>query len=254
MRPSFTSAFAPVWRGNDRIQIGDASLVGVDENDIRTLRGLDGSLPQEIVAASNARLGFMTSLLRLIGAVEDGPSLPRTPPPIRVEGAGLIAEAARGLLGQSHAAPNDAASVLLCCDGSGEPMRQRGEMLAGLTVRHLPAYLVGHTIVVGPLVDVSRGTSCLRCQHLARCDRDPTWPVVAAQLALPPPRAVDEPELADRVLAVVAAALAIEQLLAAPGMASTTEGSLEWTDGVVRRRSWPRHPECPMHSVRAARV
>ncbi len=42
---------------------------------------------------------------------------------------------------------------------------------------------------IGPLVEPGRGP-CLRCLELARRDRDPAWPVIAAQLAgrpAPPP-------------------------------------------------------------------
>ena len=53
--------------------------------------------------------------------------------------------------------------------------------LAGGRVTHLVAGVRETTAVVGPLVLPGR-TGCLRCGDLHRADRDPAWPVVAAQL------------------------------------------------------------------------
>ena len=53
--------------------------------------------------------------------------------------------------------------------------------LAGGRVAHLVAGVRETTAVVGPLVLPGR-TGCLRCGDLHRADRDPAWPVVAAQL------------------------------------------------------------------------
>lgn len=251
MRPSLSPATGLSWRSSDQLHIStpltNASLIGADDADVRSLRDLDGSLPTELVPA---RAGLMATLLSLIGAVTDGPASAGPERPIRIEGSGLVAEAARGLLGPDAATANDAANVLLCSNRSSEPMRHRGDVLSGMTVRHLPVHVRERTIVIGPLVDADLGTSCMRCQHLTRCDREPSWPIIAAQLAMPVPHPAKEPTLAERTLAVVAAAMAIEQLLAPVEAASAMDGTLEWTDGQLRRRSWPRHPECPMHRPR----
>jgi len=219
----------------------------VSVREASSLGHLDGSLPAQIVAATNPRLGLAAALLRLVGAVGDGP--PHRPPPaaIRVEGFGAVADAARTLLDTAQASPGSDASVMLCGEGSCEPLRPRGDTLARLGTRHLPVYLDATVVVVGPLVEPETGTSCLRCQHLVRCDRDSAWPLVAAQLATPDAAKATDQTLAKRVLAVVAAALAIEQLLAPVGAGSARDGTLEWSDGGLRRRSWPRHPECPLH-------
>ena len=55
------------------------------------------------------------------------------------------------------------------------------DTLLGLGIPHLPVTLLETTATVGPLV-TSSGGPCLRCLDLHRCDRDPDWPVVAAQL------------------------------------------------------------------------
>lgn len=246
MRPAFHPSVRPLWRSSDRLQVGPASLVGLSVPDATSLGTLDGSVPHQVIHASNPRVGLAASLLRLVGVVGDGPPRHPRPPAIRIEGFGSVADAARTLLGTAQASPGSEASVMLCGEGSCEPLRQRGDALARVGTRHLPVYLDAASIVVGPLVEPRTGTSCLRCQHLVRCDRDPAWPLVAAQLSTDPGRETTDTVLR-RVLSVVAAALAIEQLLAPEGMGSARDGTLEWSEDGLRRRSWPRHPECPLH-------
>jgi bacteriocin biosynthesis cyclodehydratase domain-containing protein len=111
-------------------------------------------------------------------------------------------------------------------------------------VPHLVAGVRETTAVVGPLVLPGR-TGCLRCGDLHRVDRDPAWPVVAAQL-VGVRRRRDEP--CDAALATLAASLAALQCLAHldGGPAAATGASLELglTDWRLRRRSWPPHPAC----------
>lgn len=252
MRPSFDSSSRPLWRATDRLQVGAASLVGITAAEARAISELDGSVPDDILGVTAPRVSFAASLLRLVGAIDDGPRGTRLHPgSIRIEGHGELADAARTLVGPSQAGPTEQASVLLCSNSSAEPIRMRGDALASMRVRHLAAYLPtdlpgSRSVVVGPLVEPGTTSSCLRCQHLIRCDRDPAWPVMAAQLASPALGGA-ESTLTSRVLCVIGAALAIEQLLSPPGTASTINGTIEWVDGLLRRRSWPRHPECPMH-------
>jgi len=108
---------------------------------------------------------------------------------------------------------------------------------------HLLAGVRETTGIVGPLV-VPGGTSCLRCADLHRTERDPAWPVLAAQLA----RAGDGPGACDSALAAVVVGHAAQQALTFldSGHAAAVEGSLEVTlpDWRIRRRSWPAHPLC----------
>lgn len=125
------------------------------------------------------------------------------------------------------------------------------------------------TAVVGPLV-LPGLTGCLRCQHLHRCDRDPSWPRLAAALA---GRSTPGPAC-DLALSALVAGLAAGQALQAldgqlpaeesddgtagdqsgprhgatsnsrlpPVVGGTLEMSLHnWQ---LRRRSWPVHPRC----------
>jgi bacteriocin biosynthesis cyclodehydratase domain-containing protein len=116
--------------------------------------------------------------------------------------------------------------------------------LAGGGVPHLVAGVRETTAVVGPLVLPGR-TSCLHCADLHRSDRDPAWPVVAAQL-VGIRRRREEP--CDVTLATLAASLAAMQCLALldgrPAAATGASLELSLTDWRLRRRSWPAHPGC----------
>jgi hypothetical protein len=117
-------------------------------------------------------------------------------------------------------------------------------ILVGGGVPHLVVGVRETTAVVGPLV-LPGLSSCLRCADLHRADRDPAWPVVAAQLA-GVRRRRDEP--CDVVLATVAAGLAALQCLAhLDGRPTASAGAsleLALPDWRLRRRSWPPHPRC----------
>jgi bacteriocin biosynthesis cyclodehydratase domain-containing protein len=120
------------------------------------------------------------------------------------------------------------------------------EVLAA--VRHRPHLLVTvreTTASVGPFVRPGE-TPCLRCVHLGRADRDAQWAAMTAQLT----GATRTVESCDVVLATIAAALAVTQVLTAidtaDGCPSTAGGVLEMdlADGRLRRRSVTAHPAC----------
>jgi bacteriocin biosynthesis cyclodehydratase domain-containing protein len=99
--------------------------------------------------------------------------------------------------------------------------------------------------VIGPLV-LPGCSPCLRCLELARADRDPAWPALAAQLA----GSMRRVEPCDLGLASAAGALTALHLLrwldrpdaGSPLVAGTLELSL--TDLRLRRRSLRGHPGC----------
>lgn len=117
--------------------------------------------------------------------------------------------------------------------------------LGGAGVPHLVAGVRETTAVVGPLVLPGR-TSCLRCADLHRSDRDPAWPLLAAQLSGQRVRAAAEP--CDVGLAALAAALAALQCLGhLDGEAVDSRGGtleLALPGCRVRRRTWPPHRRC----------
>lgn len=110
---------------------------------------------------------------------------------------------------------------------------------------HLPVLVRETTAVIGPLV-IPGGTPCCRCVELARGDRDPAWPSLSAQL-LGSTRRV---EPCDVVLATLAAALAVAQLLAflddptsrPPALGAVLEIGL--ADLRLRRRTIRPYPGC----------
>jgi len=116
--------------------------------------------------------------------------------------------------------------------------------LVGGRVAHLVTGVRETTAVVGPLVLPGR-TGCLHCGDLHRSDRDPAWPMVAAQL-LGIRRRREEP--CDVALATLAASLAALQCLAhldgRPAAATGASLELGLTDWRLRRRSWPAHTRC----------
>lgn len=116
---------------------------------------------------------------------------------------------------------------------------------------HLYAAVQETTGVVGPLV-VPGHTSCLRCLSLARSDRDPSWPSLAAQLVGDQP--TDEP--CDVVLASLVASLVAMQALAyidGKGEIASVGAVLEYDLAAqsLRRRSVQPHPLCGCGALHA---
>ncbi|HET7531362.1 MAG TPA: TOMM precursor leader peptide-binding protein [Mycobacteriales bacterium] len=114
---------------------------------------------------------------------------------------------------------------------------------------HLFARVLETAVVVGPLVMPGR-SACWRCVQLARADRDPAWPAIAAQLTGSAPAV----EPGDVALSSLAASLAVVHALgwldAAAGVSSGAVPSVNGTveldlaDGRLRRRSIAAHPDC----------
>jgi hypothetical protein len=138
--------------------------------------------------------------------------------------------------------------VLLCPDGAVP--RDQGALVAAGTA-HLVATAYERVAVVGPLVRPGR-SACLTCLDLHRVDRDPGWPLVAAQLSARGRRVDGQPVApsCDVVLAGVAAALvtaaALAQVDDPTGDHDLSGARLELRppDTAPRRRSWAPHPRC----------
>ncbi len=121
-------------------------------------------------------------------------------------------------------------------------------------VPHLIARIQETTGVIGPLVVPGR-SSCLRCHDLHRCDRDPAWPRLAAQLATDPVRpargaSAPTASACDVTLASAVAAHAVMQALAfldgdtSRRPPSTAPSRCRFPTAGMRRRSWTPHPGC----------
>jgi bacteriocin biosynthesis cyclodehydratase domain-containing protein len=158
--------------------------------------------------------------------------------------ADLLAEAGVGRVAARGPAAGDALAVLCSDDGALVPPELRDRLLlAG--VAHLVAETYETLGSVGPLVVPGR-SPCLRCLDLHRRDRDPRWPVVAAQLTGPAPVLMSN----DSVLAAVVAAHATLGAVAHlddPATRSPLEGAMtefRLPDGGLRRRRFAAHPAC----------
>jgi hypothetical protein len=157
----------------------------------------------------------------------------------RTAALGLLRAAAPSV--RSGGSRSAADVVVLTGETPADPVLQR-ELVRGGVV-HLVVELREASAVVGPLVLPGR-SSCRRCHDIARSERDPAWPRVAAQLAGRSPT-----ESLDVALAALVAATAALQVLAhVDGGPSppTVDGTLELRlpGGEVRRRSWSPHPAC----------
>jgi hypothetical protein len=143
-------------------------------------------------------------------------------------------------------------------------------------VDHLAVVVGAERVVVGPLVVPGRGP-CLRCLHLHRCDRDPAWPRLAAQLVTP--RAAEPPQPTSRTPRAAAAAgpsparthagdaarepaprgeagsataaaglVTLQVLTHLDGVVRPVSAGrtldLVLPDGLVERRRWTTHPRC----------
>lgn len=139
--------------------------------------------------------------------------------------------------------PGTMADLVVCTDGYPVDPHLRVDLQA----QPRPLLVTGvwsSRGVVGPLVVPGR-TSCLHCADLHRTDRDPAWPVLAAQLVRSRPALVPS-EVA--VCTLTAALTAVQALAFLDGeRPATADGALEFTlpDWRVQRRHWPRHADCP---------
>jgi hypothetical protein len=123
-----------------------------------------------------------------------------------------------------------------------------GSALLAEGVAHLVVVAGPERATVGPMVLPGR-SSCLRCVELARCDRDPLWPAVAAQLDAPV-----TVERGEAALTQIAAGLAALQVASwaddrrTPASVSATL-TVTLPDGLTTRRAWPRHAGCGCSSL-----
>lgn len=97
------------------------------------------------------------------------------------------------------------------------------------------------SVRVGPLVQPAV-TACLQCLHLARTERDPSWPWLAERLTHCP---IAQP---DPLLTLAAASLAARVIVGFVEAAQDRSADCYWVtdldDPVPRRRSVARHPAC----------
>jgi len=133
------------------------------------------------------------------------------------------------------------------------PLELRDSLVRG-QIPHLAASADEAIGIVGPLVIPGR-TACLRCLDLTRTDRDPAWPLILAQLAgrKPDPLACDAPLAAAVAAQAAAQVLAFTDRGAAAGAVANGTLELVLPGWQWRRRTWPRHRDCPCGSTALSR-
>lgn len=165
----------------------------------------------------------------------------------------LVTTGASGRTGYGPAAPRAEATVVLAPTSSIVPPEWLGQVRHR---PHLPVVIRETTAVIGPFV-LPGQTPCLRCVELTRADRDPAWPVLAAQLI--GERHSVEP--CDIALASAAASIVALHVLAwldrgldppPPTIAGTLELAL--SDLRLRRRTVAAHPGCGCGAIDAAPI
>lgn len=189
---------------------------------------------------------------------------PDRPGPVRrvhLLGTGQVSQVLRGPLAVNGCRVTTGPSPGLTLDPDRPPWRRHGLLpdlvvitdtvavdpvittaLARAGQPHLHVHCRDGRVVVGPTVLPGR-TACLRCTDLYRADRDPHWPLVAAQLLGHAPGA-DVPAL------TAAAALVVAEVDATrvPALPLQTLGAsveINPAEGLWRRREWPAHLRCP---------
>jgi hypothetical protein len=147
----------------------------------------------------------------------------------------------RALVAVGHRPPCDQTTdLVLLLTQQAECDRAETDELLRNDRPHLVTSFVGTAASVGPLVVPGR-TACLRCADLATAESDPTWP---ERLAVRIGRRV---RLSAPVLSWVAATVVQQAFAWATHGTPDTLGTvleLDSTDGRLRTRRWPVHPDC----------
>jgi bacteriocin biosynthesis cyclodehydratase domain-containing protein len=150
------------------------------------------------------------------------------------------------------AARTDAVDLVVRVGDRHPPaLARRGLRLAALPRLDLTVRL--GTVLVGPLARPA-DSPCRACLELHRRDRDPIWPVLAAQLATAPP---GDGEPCASATALAGVAFAADEVLAfLDGAAPRTQAAIVEIPraGELRRREWVAHPRCDCRRRRRSGV
>lgn len=244
----------PLWRTASSMQLGTESPVRLDDvapwqelllDDLAT--GIPDDMLVPLARSHGAPAGEAAAFVdRIAGALGDaGHALPD----VRVELPADLCYGDEQALVQGLAAaglpplsatrwtverPDPAIAVIAVSHRLMSPQRAGRFMAADIA--HLPIDVAGDQVSVGPLVVPGR-TPCLACRNGHRRDRDPSWPLLAAQLLGRPGVSTDA------ALLVEAAALALRLLrlgAQSPSLSVVLSASSE-------RRRWHAHrvhPAC----------
>jgi hypothetical protein len=202
------------------------------------------SNPAEVIRRRAAAKAFVTGselLVTPIAIALAGSGLGQVD--LTVDGRGRPAEVIETLASvapQTRVAPLRAGTATVVVRVGIRPAITRGGV--GRSSAVLQVAIREGLVVVGPLVRPG-GSPCANCLELHRADRDPAWPVLAAQLAQGRPGT----EICALTTALAAAAYAAEEVLSYIDLRPVrTEGAAVEINrpGEMRRRVWGVHPKC----------
>lgn len=240
----------PLWRTPTSVQLGmddERPLTGLTPWQERLLDALVSGIPDARLAPLARELGATDdeadAFLRRIEKALAPEAAPA--PAVRVElPADLRHEDETTLVGGMQAAgldvvdtarwplPTAPEPIVVVASRLVDP--HRAARLTANDIPHLPIELSGDRVVVGPFV-VPGETACIACVHAYRRDRDPDWPLVAAQLLARPSVPTDP------LLLVEAATLAARMLRSGAVGRSVV---LSAADGVRESREHRPHAGC----------
>ena len=193
-------AYPPLWRDEATVQFGAdpvTVVTGVAVWQERLLSELESGIPdaalEPIAAALGAPAGLAGEFVRRISRAMMTPAasqaprvilqLPERPAVPALHGFGESLEAAGFVVLTGASAisdPDDAhPPVVMLAHHIIEP--RRAAIMMGRDIPHLPVVFTGTRVEIGPFVRPGR-TACLACVAAHRCDADPAWPQLAAQL------------------------------------------------------------------------
>lgn len=300
-RPRLKRNVRVLRRADDSVQIGTGTSDGIvlehlSDEQFAYLASLDThvetpTLPPPETADDLLALLDERGLLQIrADAPPPGISGGRTLPRLAIEGAGTLVPTVRAGLAEvgyrivpaTHprgVAPTRAgaeslarglaqrADLAVLVDRGGVPFLT-GEPWRRAGVPHIPVVFDGPLVTVGPVVEP--GGPCLRCLDLTRCDRDPSWPVLLAQVAGYDATDAEEPaRTPDDIVAMrLAVAVAVSAVHGLAGTARYVAGrrgrrarsaarptgahtSITWRlpGPDVERHEWRVHPRCPAHGA-----
>lgn len=194
-----------------------------------------------VVAGQGQLVTPVAVALAQAGVGHVSPSLDPPPAPEARSASGLAEAVARAAPGTRTGPVHRRDASFVVQVGTVGPANLAAAGYARHRLAHLAVAVRDGVPVIGPLVPPA-GAPCLNCIDLHRRDRDPGWPELAAQLALPG----HDPCTA--AAALTGAGLAAGEVLAwLDGEAPATLGASVEVIGPsqLRRRSWPPHPGCP---------
>jgi len=194
-------AFPPLWRSATTLQFGADPVVVIDDPEPwqqRLIRELESGIPDASLDPTAMALGApenaADTFVRRIARALCPPATPRprialqSPhgfPPERLD---LVAESlgAAGVdvslitwFGAPAERVEASAPVVVLAHHVVEP-RRAAALMSG-DIPHVPLVFTGSGAEIGPFVVPGR-TPCLACLAAHRCDADPAWPLLVAQL------------------------------------------------------------------------